>query len=566
MLRKKLLNIFIALGLVIGLGFQSVDAVLRLNGPVNAVNGFPDWYQDNNLLKLGLCIDSPTLCLFDPVDPANPFSVAIGFGAEAFWWSADAALAFTGGTGLLVLAMEAAFVNEAPAEGDQVAFGRVRIRVDVDTPGTYRIIHPFGVLEQVVTAADIGPAIEINVSDDIGNFVSPGPAGDYTVALGSSIGPFLFWDSQLPQTDPAVPGSFYIGNPGLEHAVLGSPFGTNFFRIERDGVLVAETNLFAMQGKVFTGDGNTPPVAVADVGATRLNTPVMLDVLANDTFPNVPINPTSIIVSNLNPAQGRAELAIVNGRPMLSFTPATGFTGTASFNYTVASFTGQTSPPTTVNVEVENLQNTRAVFRPKFMKWSIKGTSSDITANAITARLATGAFTAQLNGAQENPAVNTPATGTSTVTINDAQTAISFSLSVQNIVNVTRAHIHFGAPGVNGPIILGFTEADFVSPLTGTLTAADLQAQPALGINTFADAIRAIQSGNTYVNVHTAANPGGEIRGQLGPVRLIGTGQVGADGRWVIENRLPVKPDEAGTIHIESSNGVQILQLPVSIR
>jgi hypothetical protein len=301
--------------------------------------------------------------------------------------------------------------------------------------------------------------------------------------------------------------------------VLGSPFGTNFFRIERDGVLVAETNLFAVQGKVFTGDGNTPPRAAADAGATAMNRPVLLDVLANDVADFIPINPTSIVITNS--VGGTAAVQIVNGRPMVNFTPTTGFTGNASFNYTVASFTGLASTPVAVNVVVEDLRNTSAVFRPKFMKWSIRGTSSDATANTITARLGTGAFTTQLTGAQETPPVTTPGTGTATVTINEAQTAITFSLSVQNLINITAAHIHIGAPGVAGPFFLPLSLTDFASPLTGTLTAANLTPLPAQGINTFADAVRAIQSGNAYINVHTAANPGGEIRGQLGQSSLM---------------------------------------------
>ena len=77
------------------------------------------------------------------------------------------------------------------------------------------------------------------------------------------------------------------------------------------------------------------------------------------------------------------------------------------------------------------------------------------------------------------------------------------------------------ALGSNGPIILDFRPQqlgisnDF--SLSGTLTAADLRPSAAGGINSFDDAIFSIASGVTYVNVHTQANPGGEIRGQLCP-------------------------------------------------
>jgi len=126
-------------------------------------------------------------------------------------------------------------------------------------------------------------------------------------------------------------------------------------------------------------------------------------------------------------------------------------------------------------------------------------------------------FTAGLDGAQEVPPVTTTATGTATFVVNDAQTEIAYSLSVTGIDSstITAAHIHFGAPGVDGPILFPLASGPFTSPLAGTLTAADFTPQAGVGINTFADALAAMVAGNTYVNVHTTANVDGEIRGQI---------------------------------------------------
>jgi hypothetical protein len=79
---------------------------------------------------------------------------------------------------------------------------------------------------------------------------------------------------------------------------------------------------------------------------------------------------------------------------------------------------------------------------------------------------------------------------------------------------VVAAHIHLGGVGQNGGIMLPLSPGP--SPFSGTLKEADLK--PTGNVSTFAQAIDAIRAGTTYVNLHTAANPGGEIRGQLKPI------------------------------------------------
>lgn len=133
-------------------------------------------------------------------------------------------------------------------------------------------------------------------------------------------------------------------------------------------------------------------------------------------------------------------------------------------------------------------------------------------------------LTTTLHGGNENPGVVTGSVGTSTVTWNTATKAGTYRVDVFNMpVGTTASHIHAGAPGVNGPVIINFTvPAGGISNdygLTGTFGCTDVVARAPQGINSCEDFEQALLLGNTYVNVHSTANPGGEIRGQLAVVR-----------------------------------------------
>ncbi len=108
-----------------------------------------------------------------------------------------------------------------------------------------------------------------------------------------------------------------------------------------------------------------------------------------------------------------------------------------------------------------------------------------------------------LNGAQENPAVTTAATGSGVLVIDMESGEVSGSINTFGI-SASAAHIHTGAVGVNGPVIIPLTQSS-----TGVWTlAADARLN--------ADQLAALRAGTLYVNLHTSANPGGEIRGQVG--------------------------------------------------
>jgi len=108
-----------------------------------------------------------------------------------------------------------------------------------------------------------------------------------------------------------------------------------------------------------------------------------------------------------------------------------------------------------------------------------------------------------LSGGQEVPPVTTSATGSGTITV-AADQSISGKITTTGIKG-TAAHIHVAAPGTNGPVIVPLTKDGENGWAVGP--GAKLQ-----------DAhYQAFKDGNLYVNVHSAANPNGEIRGQIKP-------------------------------------------------
>lgn len=173
------------------------------------------------------------------------------------------------------------------------------------------------------------------------------------------------------------------------------------------------------------------------------------------------------------------------------------------------------------------------------------GGSSTTVAGMTSTTAAGGAgipnnIAVQLTGAEEVPPTDTGATGTFTLVISMGGTgasdtttggsstggglipaglSVSYKLEVSNIKDVTAAHIHLGAKGQNGDVIYPLyngpqKNGDFSGVLAeGPLDEANLSG-PFKG-KTFADLVTSVLSGQTYVNVHSAANPNGEIRGQL---------------------------------------------------
>jgi hypothetical protein len=131
-----------------------------------------------------------------------------------------------------------------------------------------------------------------------------------------------------------------------------------------------------------------------------------------------------------------------------------------------------------------------------------------------------------LKGGNEVPPVDTDGFGFAALGVNQAETALGFVLTAFRLEGVTMAHIHCGAAGVNGPVVAflfgpvdppGVTKSVLLSK--GVITDANVIPRDGTvcprPVANLADLLTLIREGNAYVNVHTTANAGGEIRGQI---------------------------------------------------
>jgi CHRD domain-containing protein len=134
-------------------------------------------------------------------------------------------------------------------------------------------------------------------------------------------------------------------------------------------------------------------------------------------------------------------------------------------------------------------------------------------------------FTARLTGDQEAPPtgpVVTDTTGRFDILVSKDETAAEYTLRVDDGLRLQQAHLHCGAVGVNGPIIVFLAGNhtpgwDVDGKWVDNATVTDANVVDATCGATLAQIFAQARLGNVYVNVHSVSNPGGLIRGQLLP-------------------------------------------------
>ncbi len=131
---------------------------------------------------------------------------------------------------------------------------------------------------------------------------------------------------------------------------------------------------------------------------------------------------------------------------------------------------------------------------------------------------------ARLAGAHEVPPISTPAEGEFRGKISNDGASINYTLTYTGIeTDVAAAHIHFCQEDVNGGVSVFLCGGDkpacppAPATVSGTISAADVIGPTAQGIapGELDELINAIRDRLSYINVHSAAFPGGEIRGQV---------------------------------------------------
>jgi hypothetical protein len=113
-------------------------------------------------------------------------------------------------------------------------------------------------------------------------------------------------------------------------------------------------------------------------------------------------------------------------------------------------------------------------------------------------------FHAMLSGAQEVPPVNAQGKGTAQLTLDTATKKLTWTVTYSGLTaDAAAAHIHGpAATGTNAGVVVNLAPNGVKNPIEGSATLTDAQ-------------IADLVAGKYYVNIHTAQNKGGEIRGQI---------------------------------------------------
>jgi hypothetical protein len=216
-------------------------AALQDRGPQDPTLVYPQWYRDLDGTAVGLCrsqAPSPNaaaglgpMCFPLPTDPAG---FPGNFGPEAFYSNLNVLIgkgAAAGGSSTFALhyiaGLEASYLPlGVPVHGTETVFARIRVVMNVQVAGTYTVTHPFG----IEVFPDVQPtgARAVFFTSDI-PLAAP---MNFDGAIEGRVGPFIQWDVLNAGESLTVGNEQFLGDPNYPHTYTGSPFGTNFVRVD----------------------------------------------------------------------------------------------------------------------------------------------------------------------------------------------------------------------------------------------------------------------------------------------------------------------------------------------
>ncbi len=141
---------------------------------------------------------------------------------------------------------------------------------------------------------------------------------------------------------------------------------------------------------------------------------------------------------------------------------------------------------------------------------------------------ASSTFQTKLSGDEEVPPIATRTSGNAMIKVNKRQTEAKFRVTLRRGEAITQAHVHCAPAGANGPVVAflsGLVPGGFdvhgkfaqarLTDANIAAVGADCVPSAGMPIENIADLEEALDAGLIYVNVHSVANPGGEVRGQF---------------------------------------------------
>lgn len=274
---------------------------------------------------------------------------------------------------------------------------------------------------------------------------------------------------------------------------------TNYGRNTPLEWLALATLMLALNGCGSDSNDDATPTANAPAGTSITKIAILSGAQESSPVATSATGEGSITVdSDTRMVSGEFRFTGVSATAAHIHTGAAGVSGPPAVTLTVDNATNSATVPTGTTLSAEQYDDLMAG------NLYVNVHSAANAGGEIRGQLGRIVMTATVNGSQEVPPVTTVASGSGLLVVDPATRAVSGRVTFTGVA-ATGAHIHTGQVGESGGVVL---------PLTLNVDSAVIPDGSVLTEQQFDDLL----AGMLYFNVHSASNPGGEIRGQIGPV------------------------------------------------